>query len=116
MTLEAFRTYCLAKREVTEELPFGPTTLVFKVCNKMFALSGLEDFKSINLKCDPDKAVELREQYPEVQPGYHMSKKHWNTVTVNEGVDDQQVYEWIDDSYDLIVKSLPKKLREQLED
>lgn len=115
MTLQDLQTYCLKKPGVTEELPFGPTTLVFKVMNKMFALTGLDDFKSINLKCDPDLAIELRESFPEVQPGYHMSKKHWNTVTVNGGVTDDQIYQLVDDSYNLIVASLPKKLRLELE-
>ena len=114
MTLEQFQKYCLSKPGVTEEMPFGPTTLVYKVMNKMFALSGLDNFVSINLKCDPEEAIELRERYPEVQPGYHMSKKHWNTVSVNEGVDDSQVFQWIDNSYELIVGSLPKKPEQSL--
>ena len=115
MTLDQFQSYCNAKPGVTEEMPFGPTTLVFKVMNKMFALSGIENFSSINLKCHPEEAIELRERYPEVQPGYHMSKIHWNTVAVNEGVTDVQIFQWIDDSYALIVKSLTKKLQKELE-
>ena len=115
MNLEEFQKYCIIKPGVTEELPFGPTTLVYKVMGKMFALTGLEEFKSINLKCDPDEAIELRERFVEVQPGYHMNKKLWNTVRVNGAVDDQMIYGMIDDSYELIKQSLTKKLREELE-
>lgn len=103
------------KPGVTEELPFGPSTLVYKVMRKVFALTGLEEFKSVNLKCSPDKAIELRERYVEVQPGYHMNKKRWNTVTVNGAVGDQMIYDMIDHSYELIKQSLTKKLREELE-
>lgn len=99
---------------VTEEVPFGPDTLVFKVAGKMFALADIEQFESINLKCDPEVAVQLREQYPDVNPGYHMNKKHWNTVNTRGMVGDELFKQWIDDSYNLVVKGLPKKLQEEL--
>ena len=98
---------------MTEEFPFGEDTLVFKVMGKIFALTDVELFESINLKCDPEKAVQLREEYPAVLPGYHMNKKHWNTVLMNEGLADRAIGEWIDDSYDLVVASLNKALQSQ---
>jgi len=100
--LESFRDYCLKKENVTEEFPFGEDTMVFKVKGKMFALTDVETFASINLKCDPEKAIELREQYEAVQPGYHMNKKHWNTVTMDGRLPDKLVKEWIDHSYELV--------------
>nr|WP_321406083.1 MmcQ/YjbR family DNA-binding protein [uncultured Carboxylicivirga sp.] len=114
MNIEEFREYCLKKEMVTEEFPFDESTLVFKVAGKMFALTDLEEDFRINLKCIPEKAVELREQYSCVIPGYHMSKKHWNTVLVDGTVKDEILFQWIDDSYDLIVGGLPKKIREQM--
>lgn len=116
MNIEEFRDYCVAKPGVTEETPFGPDTLVFKVMGKMFALSGIDNFEFINLKCDPDDAIELRERFTSVQPGYHMNKKLWNSVYVNDDAPDQEIYKWIDDSYDLIVASLPKKVQAELAD
>lgn len=98
---------------MTEEFPFGEDTLVFKVMGKIFALTDVELFESINLKCDPEKAVQLREEYPAVVPGYHMNKKHWNTVLMNEGLADRAIGGWIDDSYDLVVASLNKALQSQ---
>lgn len=115
MNIESFRTYCLAKSGTNEHFPFDEKTLVFKVMNKMFALTDVDSFESINLKCDPDKAVELRERFDYVLPGYHMSKAHWNAV-LTDLASDNQLKEWIDDSYDLIVASLPKKLQAQLAD
>lgn len=115
MNIESFRSYCLAKKGVTEEFPFDQNTLVFKVMGKMFALTDLDNFESVNLKCDPERAVQLREEFPSVQPGYHMNKKHWNTILMNEGVSDRLIKEWIDDSYSLVVGSLPKKLRLELD-
>lgn len=114
MTLEEFVEYCLAKPGVKDEFPFGPDTLVFKVMGKVFALSGLDDFDGMNLKCDPELAIELREQYNAVKPGYHMNKTHWNTVKVNGDASDKKIYKWIDHSYDLIVKSLTKKQKDEL--
>lgn len=101
---------------VTEEFPFDESTLVFKVCGKMFALTGLEnpDFK-VNLKCDPERAIELRESYESIIAGFHMNKKHWNTVLVDGSFSDSFFRELIDHSYDLVVQGLPKKLRDQLD-
>ncbi len=115
MNIEEFRQYCLAKPGVTESFPFDESTLVFKVMNKMFALTGLnrEDF-TVNLKCDPDRAIELREEYPEIVEGYHMSKKHWNTISFDEGLSKNLLVELIDHSYDLVVKGLKKADRELL--
>ncbi len=114
MNIEDYRSYCLAKPGTSEGFPFGENTLVFKVLGKMFALTDVDTFASVNLKCEPERAVELREQYPAVRPGYHMNKKHWNTVDMDGSLDDQMIYELIDHSYDLIVKSLPKKLQATL--
>lgn len=114
MNIEEFRAYCLAMSGVTEEFPFGSDTLVFKVVGKMFALTDVELFTSVNLKCDPEKALELREQYSGVTPGYHMSKKHWNTVLMDGSIADKLVKEWVDDSYKLVVAGLPKKVRMEL--
>lgn len=114
MNLESFRLHCLAKKNVTEEFPFDEETLVFKVAGKMFALADIHVFESVNLKCDPEKAVELRERYEQVMPGYHMNKKHWNTVLIDGTLPDKLIYEWIDDSYNLVVKTLPLALRKKL--
>ena len=110
MDIELLREYCLSKRGAEETLPFGPDTLVYKVGGKAFLLVGLdsEDLR-FNVKCDPELAMELREQYSCVLPGYHMNKKHWNTIIVDGFVSSKQLKEWIDHSYDLIIKSLPKK-------
>ena len=115
MDIEQLRDYCLLKQGVEETLPFGPDTLVYKVGGKMFLLVGLydEDLR-FNVKCDPNKAIELRERFPCVLPGYHMNKKHWNTIIVDGSVSGKQLKEWIDDSYHLIIDSLPKKLRDEL--
>ncbi len=105
MDIESLRHYCLSKPDVEETLPFGPDTLVFKVSGKIFLLTGLDSEQlSFNVKCDPDKAIELREEFPCVLPGYHMNKKHWNTVVVDGSVATKQVKEWIDHSYDLVSK------------
>ena len=114
MHIEAFRNYCLCKPGVTEEFPFDETTLVFKVCGKMFALTGLEspEFK-VNLKCDPDRAIELRENYESITAGFHMNKKHWNTVLFDGSFSDGLFKELIDHSYSLVIKGLPKKIRDQ---
>ena len=115
MNIEELREYCISKKGTTESFPFDKTTLVFKVINKMFALTHIEGDLSINLKCNPEKAIELREEYPVVLPGYHMNKKHWNTVMLDGSISQHQIKKWIDHSYDLVVKTLPKKLREELE-
>jgi len=114
MNIEEYSDYCLSKPGVTEGFPFDENTLVFKVMGKMFALADVEDFVSINLKCDPELSVELREEYDAVNPGYHMNKNHWNTVEVNSDAPDKKIYEWIDMSYNLVVKSLTKKQKEEL--
>ena len=114
MNIEFFRDYCIQKPGVTEEFPFGENTLVFKVMGKMFALADVDAFESINLKCEPEKAIELRETHEGVNPGYHMNKKHWNTVEMDGSLSDQFVIKRIDHSYDLVVKGLPKKAREAL--
>ncbi|HPE85715.1 MAG: MmcQ/YjbR family DNA-binding protein [Bacteroidales bacterium] len=115
MNIEEFRDYCLAKPAVSECFPFDETTLVFKVMGKMFALTDTEDDFKLALKCDPQKAQALREQYPAVQPGYHMNKVHWNTIVVDGSVADAELYQWIDDSYALIVERLPYALRQELQ-
>lgn len=110
MNIEVFREYCLTKKGVEETFPFGEMTLVLKVMGKIFALTALdtETFK-VNLKCDPDWAIELREQYDTIQPGYHMSKKHWNTVEFESGLETSFLIQLIDHSYDLVVNGLRKK-------
>lgn len=114
MNIEKLRDYCLSKKGVTESFPFDEVTLVFKVMNKMYALTNLDGELSINLKCDPERAIRLREQYSSVLPGYHMNKNHWNTVMIDGAISNKLLEEWIDHSYDLIVKSLPKKVQEEL--
>lgn len=114
MNIESLREYCLAKPGVAETLPFGPDTLVFKVMDKMFLLVGLDEPDSFNVKCDPEKAVLLREEYGEVQPGYHMNKTHWNTVSIKGRLTETQLKEMIDHSYELVVSSLPKSKRDLL--
>jgi predicted DNA-binding protein (MmcQ/YjbR family) len=105
MTEEHIREYCLTKPNATEGFPFGNDTLVFKVNNKLFLLMGLDKRPiTFNVKCDPDKAIDLRERYPAVQPGYHMNKKHWNTVIIDGTLTTKQLQEFIDDSYGLVRK------------
>ncbi|MFZ2339660.1 MAG: MmcQ/YjbR family DNA-binding protein [Bacteroidales bacterium] len=108
MNIEILREYCISKKDVTESFPFDDDTLVFKAGGRIFALVNLEGDLSINLKCDPALAVELRERYSSVTPGYHMNKKHWNAVLVDGSVPDKEVFSWIDHSYDLVLK-LKKK-------
>lgn len=115
MNIESLQLYCLTKPGVTEEFPFGEQTMVYKVMGKIFALTSLDSTPlSINLKCDPEKAVQLREEYHCVLPGFHMNKKHWNTVIADGSVKDAMLKEWIDHSYDLVVSSLPKTVRAQM--
>lgn len=124
MNIEEFRTYCLSKKGVTESFPFGENTLVFKVMGKIFALAGLDAHPAtVNLKCDPEKAIELREEYDGlIVPGYHMNKKHWNTVEIDppagragRNLPPALISELINHSYNLVVKSLTKKLQFELE-
>lgn len=118
MDLETFYHYCLAQKGVTEHFPFDEDTLVFKVGGKMFALTSLQQWEkqapSVNLKCDPERALDLRAHYDGIQPGYHMSKVHWNTVAIGQDVPDQLVYQLISDSYDLVFFSLSKKLQTEI--
>ncbi|QTD38880.1 MmcQ/YjbR family DNA-binding protein [Polaribacter batillariae] len=120
MHIEELRDFCIAKKGVTEHFPFDDVTLVFKVMGKMFALVGLDRWENgeqkINLKCDPDKAEELRGAYEGIEPGFHMSKKHWNTVIINSlDVSDDLVRKLINHSYELVVKGLTKKLQAELD-
>lgn len=118
MNLETFYEYCLSKKGVSEHFPFDEDTLVFKVGGKMFALSSLSQWEnndqSVNLKCDPDWAQELRAEYDEIKPGYHMSKVHWNTIALNGNLPDKFIKELIDHSYELVFKSLTKKIQNEI--
>lgn len=119
MNIDQLRAYCLAKKGTTESFPFDQHTLVFKVMGKMFCLAGLQrwerDEPAINLKCDPDQALDLRDQYPDtVLPGYHMDKKHWNTICINRDLDTKAIQYWIDHSYQLIVNKLSKAQKQSL--
>ncbi|HMI60049.1 MAG TPA: MmcQ/YjbR family DNA-binding protein [Puia sp.] len=115
MDIEMLRDYCLAKKEVEEGFPFGETVLVFKVKGKVFLLARLDTpTLEFNVKCDPEKAIEWREQFASVQPGYHMNKRLWNTVTMDGSISTRIVREMIDDSYTLVVRSLPKKDQKDL--
>lgn len=115
MNIELIRNYCLSKPCVEESLPFGDDTLVFKVMNKIFAMANLDGELCINLKCDPEKAIELREEYPFVIPGRHMNKKYWNTVVCENLINDKFLYQWIDDSYTLVTNNLTGKEKHELE-
>ena len=115
MYIDELYTFCNALKGTREDFPFDQDTLVFKVGGKMFALIDIDDCSSINLKCDPDKAVELREQFEEITPGFHMNKKHWNTVLLTGSLSNKMVLELIDHSYNLVFLSLSKKLRNELE-
>ncbi len=115
MNIEEFHAYCMSKKAVEETFPFDEVTLVFKVMGKVFAITGLDnEIFEVNLKCDPEFAVELREQYDDIRPGWHMNKKHWNTVRFEGSLDDKFLCELVDHSYDLVVKGLKKADREFL--
>jgi predicted DNA-binding protein (MmcQ/YjbR family) len=114
MNIENYRNYCLSKKGVTEEFPFDDRALVFKVMGKMFTITDVETFVSFSVKCDPELAMQLREEHSGVLPGYHMNKKHWNTIMMDMSIPDNKAYEWIDHSYELVVSKLPRKLKEQL--
>src|SRR5712664_2274574 len=108
MELSDVREYCLSKPGAVEETPFGPDTLVFKVGGKIFALAALEEVPTtVNLKCEPDLALDLRDRYEQVRPGYHMNKKHWNTVEIDTGIPEAELRKMIDHSYGLVAKSQP---------
>lgn len=109
MNIEQIREYCLKKESVTEEFPFDEETLVFKVAGKIFLLASLDSVPlQINLKCDPEKTIELREMFESVQPGYHMNKKHWNTIIIDGSIPSLHILEWINDSYNLVCKGVKK--------
>jgi predicted DNA-binding protein (MmcQ/YjbR family) len=115
MDLEEFREYCLGKPGAGEDMPFGEDVLVFRVAGKMFALTSLDEIPvTANLKCDPDLALELRDRYEQVQPGYHMNKRHWNTVEIDSGIPADELRKMIDHSYELVLKGLPKSQRKRL--
>ena len=115
MDIEQIRDYCLSKQMVMEDTPFGPETLVFKVAGKVFLLLSLDSEElRFNVKCAPEKAIELREEFACVLPGYHMNKKYWNTIIVDGSVSSNRLKEWIDHSYDQVVDGLPKKLKAEL--
>lgn len=115
MNIEELREYCLAKKGVTESFPFDETALVFKVAGKMFCLTDLVDDFAVALKNDPEKNMALRERYPAIRPGYHMNKQHWNTVQIDGSISDKMLKQLIDESYQIIVDKLTKKVREELQ-
>ena len=114
MNIESFREFCLSLPATGEKMPFDQETLVFTVMDKMFALTNIEKFESVNLKCDPEEAIRLREMYSSIVPGWHMNKKHWNTILLDGSLDDTQLLHWIKHSYDCVVRSLPKKVQNEL--
>ena len=118
MNIDTYRNYCLSKKGVTEDLPFGPDNLVFRVMGKMFSIVSLDDVPlRANLKCDPERAIQLREEYDgAILPGYHMNKQHWNTLVLDSRLRPELVFELIDHSYKLVADSLTKKLKKELED
>lgn len=114
MNIEDLREYCLSLKGVSEDFPFDETTLVFKVSGKIFCLTDLEDDFAIALKNEPEKNIELREEYPAIKPGYHMNKQHWNTITVDGSISDDVLKNLIDESYDLVVMKLTRKQQQVL--
>jgi predicted DNA-binding protein (MmcQ/YjbR family) len=115
MELDELRDYCLAKKGVSEDMPFGEGVIVFRVGGKIFVLAPVAEIPpTANLKCDPGKAIELRERYEQIKPGYHMNKKHWNTVELDNGLSERLLYELIDHSYEQVLKTLKKSEREEL--
>ena len=114
MDITFFRSYCLSKAGTSEDTPFDANTLCFRVGGKIFAIIDIDSFESVNLKCDPERAMELRELHSGIIPGFHMNKKHWNTVLFDGSVSDKLVLELVDHSYELIFGSLPKKLQQEI--
>ena len=114
MLLADYQKYCMSFNGVTEEFPFDDVTLVYKVKGKIFSLCNIEEFKSVSLKCDPDDAMAQREAFKAVIPGYHLNKKHWNTIKLGEDVDDDRLREWTADSWELAARGLAKKVRKEL--
>ncbi len=115
MNSETIRDYCISKKGVTEQFPFDDTTLVFKVMGKIFALMNLDGNLSINLKCNPALAIELRERFQSVLPGWHMNKTHWNTIIIDGNIPSKLIYEWIDHSYSIVAEKLTLILKKELE-
>jgi predicted DNA-binding protein (MmcQ/YjbR family) len=116
MDATELRAWCLEQTGAVEEFPFGPEHSVFKVAGKMFALSALDrEPLSVSVKCEPELAVGLRDTYPAIRPGYHLNKRHWNTITLDGSLPDQLVRDLVEDSYDLIFSALPKRTRERLD-
>ncbi len=118
MNIDTFRDYCLTKNGVTEGLPFGPDNLVLKVMGKMFSIVSLDEVPlRANLKCNPERAIELREEFEDnILPGYHMNKQHWNTLILDGRLDPKLIFELIDHSYELVVNGLTLKLKKELEE
>lgn len=120
MNIEVLYDFCASLKGTSEAFPFDQDTLVFKVGGKMFCLTGLDSWEkgnpAINLKCDPEKTIALRQEYEAVAPGYHMSKVHWNTVAINQDASDKLVLEWLQDSYNLVFVSLTKKIQKEIEE
>ena len=114
MNIESFREYCLSFKGSEESLPFDENTLVFKVGNKIFVLTDIRAFASINVKCDPETAIELREKHPAIIPGYHMNKNHWNTLIMDGSLSDLDIKNWVSDSYTLVFQSLTKKIKGEI--
>ncbi|MBQ0147392.1 MAG: MmcQ/YjbR family DNA-binding protein [Flavobacteriaceae bacterium] len=114
MNIEELREFCLSLPFVEEKFPFDQTTLVFYIAGKMFCLTDIREFNRVNVKCDPSNAIDFRENYQAVLPGYHMNKKHWNTIIINQDAKDALIYQWIKDSYNLVILTLPKSKRPNL--
>jgi len=114
MNVEEYRDYCLSFPCTSESFPFNETTLVFKVLDKMFCLADIESYSGVNVKCDPEKAIELREEFFGVTAAFHMSKTHWNTVSVDGSISDKLIKEWIKDSYELVISKMTKKKQAEI--
>lgn len=114
MNIEEYREFCLSMKDAEEKFPFDENTLVFSIRGKMFSLTDILVFDYINVKCDPEKAIALREQYDDVMPGYHMNKIHWNSIRMNGSISDKMIKEWIEESYSLVIAGLPKRIRMEL--
>jgi predicted DNA-binding protein (MmcQ/YjbR family) len=116
MNIEDLRDFCLSLKDVSESFPFNETALVFKVLGKMFCLTDLEGELAIIIKNEPEKIIQMQEEYPAVKPGYHMNKKHWNFVIIDGSIPDEQIKGWIVESYNLVIKGMPKKKQQELKD
>ena len=114
MNIEELRNFCLSLKGAAESMPFDNKTLVFSIKGKMFCGTDITTFELVNVKCVPEKAIALREQYDEVNPGYYMNKKHWNSITTNGKITKEQFEKWIKESYDLVIAGLPKKIQKEL--